>query len=378
MRLFFTDFQALAGADHVGFEVVPGFELLDGGVVAAGYGAEVVAVADFVVDPGGALGGGDGTALDYFATVLDAGGEHGFGLVAVDGILHLHELGGVVEGEAQDVTFSRDYVLVVLGVKVADIVDGDAEDFAYLGEVEVAVDAEGIDIDWHGLGVWTEAVLVGVVHGVHGAYHGGDVAAGFAGEVFVDGPEVAFTIGTFDGFVDVAGAAVVGRYGQRPVPEDAVGVLEVAGGGIGRGEGIHALVDVGIDLEAVAKAGAVHELPDAFGAYAGFRTGVHGAFDYGDVLELQREVVATEGLLEDGHVVVGQAQDLCHTAGHFLRVEDHVVLHGLVVGEADEGVHVTQATYEGGVRDVGGEADGVHVVLLAGGVTGGAVHVPGH
>ena len=62
--------------------------------------AKVVAGLDLVVDPRCALGGGDGAALDYLAAVLYLGGEHLIGLIAVDGILHVHEGAGVVEGEA--------------------------------------------------------------------------------------------------------------------------------------------------------------------------------------------------------------------------------------------------------------------------------------
>ena len=54
-RLSLTDLQALAFADHVGFEVVPGLEVFDGGVVLFGDFAEVVTALDFVIDPRGTL-----------------------------------------------------------------------------------------------------------------------------------------------------------------------------------------------------------------------------------------------------------------------------------------------------------------------------------
>ena len=229
--------------------------------------------------------------------------------------------------------------------------------------MQVAVDFEGVHVGGHVHDLRDKTVLLVVAEGVHGTDEGRYVAAGFAGEVVVDGPEVGAPAGPPDGFVDIAGAAVVGGDGQVPVAEDAVGVLQVAGGCIGGFERVEAFIDVGVDFQPVTLGRGVHELPHTLCAGAGDGDGVEGGFDDCHVLEFLRHIVFVEGLLEDGHVVIRQAEHDGHLGWHLLGVEDHVVLDRLVVGEGDVGVHVGQPFEEDRIRYVRGEMDGVHVVL---------------
>ena len=359
-------------------------------MVLAGNLAQVVTGFDRVVHPGagggrasagrpggtagGATGGrgGGGAAVGHFFRKQDVG------LVAGDGVLQVQEGGGVVEGKAEHDVFRRprDDVFVVLGIQVTHVVDGNAQHFADLGHVEIAVHVEGVYIHGNGHWICLEAVFLGIGEGVHGAHHGRNIAAGFPGQVVVDGPEVPFSAGALDGLVHVPGAAVIGRYGQRPVPENPVGVPQVAGGGIGRQERIHPLVHVGIYPQPVIDGRAIHELPGAAGPRRRFRPGIQRAFDDGHVLEFQWKVVPAESLLEDGEVIGRQAHHLRHFPRHFLRVQHHVVFHALIVRKADEGVHFLQPAHEHRVRNVGSEHHRVHVIFRLAGTAAAAVHVP--
>ena len=121
----------------------------------------------------------------------------------------------------------------------------------------------------------------------------------------------------------------------------------------------------------------MHELPHACRAHAGDGDRVQGRFDDGHVFEFQRQAVTAEGFFEDRHVVLGQAEDLSHLGGHFLGVEDHVILDGLIVRQLDEGVHPLEALDEDAVRNFRGKADAVHVISLSLRVFPGlAVEVP--
>ena len=120
----------------------------------------------------------------------------------------------------------------------------------------------------------------------------------------------------------------------------------------------------------------MHELPHAGRSHAGNRHRIQGRLDDGHVLEFQGKAILAEGFLKDGHVVLREAEDLAHAGRHLLGVEDHVVLHGLVVGQLDERIHLLQPLDEDPVRDLRGEMDTVHVILALGVLTDLAVQVP--
>mgnify|MGYP003499591179 CR=1 FL=1 len=123
-----------------------------------------------------------------------------------------------------------------------------------------------------------------------------------------------------DGLLYIAGAAVVGCNGEGPVAEDLVQVAEEMGGGIGGLVGVAAFVDDGVDLQAVVLAGAVHELPQAGGTGARGGVGVHGAFHNGQVLQFLGDLVAAQRVLEEGVVVLAEAQHDIQTARHILEI----------------------------------------------------------
>ena len=107
-----------------------------------------------------------------------------------------------------------------------------------------------------------------------------EVLAGIAkgpGPVLVDdggevGPVTAF------GSSHSGLAVVVGGHGQGPVAQFPVGVFQIAGGGVGSGDGVQAFINGAAHPELVGPAGPGHELPDSGGALAGAGSIVEGGF----------------------------------------------------------------------------------------------------
>ena len=259
-----------------------------------------------------------------------------------------------------------DDVVDILRIEVLQLGLGHAHHRLDLVEMEVAADHEGVGLHRHARLLRRDAVFAIIGHRVHRAHESGHIAARLTREVFVDAPEVAAAVRAADGLGDVAGAAVVGADGQGPVAEGAVGVAQIARGGLDGLLDVQALIHEGIDLQAVAHARLVHELPDAARAGAGCRHGVQHRLDDGHVLELLREAVAEQDVLEDREIIAAQAEHAAHLGGHALGIEDDVVLDDIVVGQRDEGIHRRQAAHHLGVGDVGREAHGVHVVFVDG------------
>ena len=267
-------------------------------------------------------------------------------------------------------------VLVVLGIEIPYVGQGNAQHFADLAEMQVLVDMEGIYIGGEGHGSRLQAIFIGIAESVHGTHHSRNISAGFARKIGVNAPEIPAATGALDGLVHIAGTAVVGGNGQGPVPENAVGILEIAGCGIDGGDGIHSLIGVRIYAKAITDGRAVHKLPHSLGSHAGFRPGIESTFDDGYILELQRKVVAAEGLLDDGEIILGKAHHLRHFSRHLLRIQDHKILDRFVEGEGDEGIHFLQAAHQHRIRHIRSEHHGVHIVLLPARDAGLAVHIP--
>ena len=223
-----------------------------------------------------------------------------------------------------------------------------------------------VHIDGHGHGLCDQPVLRGIAEGIHGAHHGRYVPARFPRQVLVHVPEIGFSAGPLNGFVHIPGAAVIGRYGQRPVLENAVGVPQIAGGGIYRQYGIHALIDKRIDPESVAFGGTIHKLPLAQSAHTGLCPRIERTLNHGQILQFFRKVVAAESFLVDGHIILRQAHHLSHLPGHLLRIKNHVILYRLIVGERNERIHGRQPPHEHRIRDIRGKTHGIHIVLFPG------------
>jgi hypothetical protein len=88
--------------------------------------------------------------------------------------------------------------------------------------------------------------------------------------------------------LDLPLTGVVGRESQVPVAEHPVEVFQVRRGGMGRLLGVGALVDPGIDAEAVAPAGSGDELEDPLGLRSGVRVRLERAFDVSHEDEILR------------------------------------------------------------------------------------------
>ena len=209
-----------------------------------------------------------------------------------------------------------------------------------------------MDVD--GIGTYGEVdargaqTVVGVVvHDIDDGDESRDIASCFARKVGVDLPEVgpaalvggrrAIT-GACDGFVDIAGAAVVGGNGELPVTEDDVEVVEVAGGGDGGFVWVATVVDHGVDFEVIELAGGVHELPEAGSADARSSLWVHGALNNGEVFEFLGNGIAVEGFLEEGVVELAEGEHHIETGRHVLEIETYERADLVVVCERYDGM----------------------------------------
>ena len=158
-----------------------------------------------------------------------------------------------------------------------------------------------------------------------------------------------------DGLAHVAGAAVVGGDGQRPVAEDHIVVLEQTGGGPAGGQRVETLIHVGGHFQAVHLGRVVHELPHTLGPGARDGAGVEGRFDDSHGLEFLRQTVFVEDLLEQRHVVGREADDAGGGHRHPLGVADDGVLDSLVELHGDERVHLLEPVDVHLVGDVAGQ-----------------------
>ena len=210
-------------------------------------------------------------------------------------------------------------VVDILRVEFLQFLLMDADHLAYLAEMEVPPYLEGIDMGRHPHRLGHYAVFFVVSHRVQGSDEGRHVSAGLFGQIGIYGPEV-IAASLADGFVDIAGSAVVCGYGEAPVPEDVVLVPQIACRRIGGLFDIKPLVNVRVYLQSIGLGGIVHELPHAFRSCSGDGNRVERRLDDGHRLEFLRQPVPVEYVLEDGHVVRTQAEYMCHLGGHLLGV----------------------------------------------------------
>ncbi len=210
-------------------------------------------------------------------------------------------------------------------------------------------------------------MLVVVVHHIGGGDEAGHISAGFARQIGVNRPEVfPLLAGTSHGFVHVAGAAVVGGDGERPVFVDFVELAEIAGCGFGGAHRVAAFVNECVDLQAEAACGREHNLPQAGGAGTRHGVGVERRFDYGEIFQFDGEPFAFERFLEDRHVVEAHAEHAFHKAALFAGVHVDVGAHNRVEGELHDRGDGFQALYQ---LFVGGGYVGSRVnILVEGGV----------
>ena len=135
---------------------------------------------------------------------------------------------------------------------------------------------------------------------------------------FPQGPEIRVAR-PLDSALNGNGPAVVSRHGQVPVAEGLIQLLEVPSRRARRFRGVLTLVHPAVPLEAVKRACAEHELPDALGALVREREGVKGAFTGGEVDQVLRQPRLAQ-LVRD-HLLVNAA-----ALEHHLHIMPRVLL----------------------------------------------------
>jgi len=258
-KTFLTYADAPSGTDVIALDAVQASELLDGYSIALGDTSECISRPDFVVF--GSLGVGASVAHGHGSPLV----QILLGIEVVDAVLTFDEGGGHVVGQAQGIypAVARNQVLLVLGVQAAELFDVDVADTCHLLQVQVLVDMDGVgngrQLRFHR----TDAVFAIVGHDIVGCNEARHIAAGFFREERVEFPIVGSTTGTADGFVHVAGTAILGCQYQVPVLIDGIQVLEVTHGcpsGLLR---VETFFHQAVGFQTVAFAGAEHELPQA-------------------------------------------------------------------------------------------------------------------
>ncbi len=161
-----------------------------------------------------AVSGGDGGAgggLDDIATCVQ------LGIMVDDGVFVGYVAVGLDVGEHECVGMdvSGDDVGAILGVEYTQFVHGYAHDVRNLLEVNALIDVYGVGDYGARCQCRRDVVVVVIGHRVIGGYECRDVVACFARQEGVYFPEVFFaSAGASQCLIDVAGAAVVGGYGQ--------------------------------------------------------------------------------------------------------------------------------------------------------------------
>ena len=104
---------------------------------------------------------------------------------------------------------------------------------------------------------------------------------------------------------DASLSAVVGSSHAKPVTVFLIGVFQVLAGCPGGFFHMIALVDIGVDFEAVLPSGGLHELPHASGSCRTTCKGVQVAFYHGKVFEVIGEAVLFQYRFDEGEEAVG-------------------------------------------------------------------------
>ena len=307
-------------------------ELLDRAVEFLGDAAERVASFDGVVgDAVDAVGTADGSHfrhVDLRTAVIDEAVR----FVGIDGLLKVDEHARFLGGQTERIGGSaRKDVPRVLRVEAAQFVHGDVQILADLLEVHALGGADGVGQHRFLNGRLADAVLFTVVHGVVGGNEDRHVVACLAGQVGIDGPEIAFAAGTADGFVDITAAAVIGSDDEVPIMIDGVHAAQETARGVGRFDGVHTFVHQRVDLQSEQLAGGGHELPQSGGTHVRAGDGIEGGLDDRQVLQFVRQVVSCQGFFEDREVVLAHAHHACYLFGAALDVSHNEGAHTFVV-----------------------------------------------
>ena len=107
-------------------------------------------------------------------------------------------------------------------------------------------------------------------------------------------------------------------------------------GGIAALNGVAALVHEACHLEAVKLARGNHELPQSSSSGTTDSLGVEGRLDDGQVLQLQRQLIGFESLLEDWDIEVGSPEHNAHGAAQTTGVLVYEATHDLVIRHLDD------------------------------------------
>ena len=178
--------------------------------------------------------------------------------------------------------------LLVHRIEQLDGVERDAGDLRQLSRRAAAGEVDSVRRDRYVDRRGAYVVLPVVLHAIEGGDEEGDVGPSLAWEIGKDLPEVLLPSGAANRLIDIAGATVVGRYGEHPVPVEGVHVLEVLAHSAGGLAGVHTLVDDRIDRETVDLTGAEHKLPESCRPHPRDGGGIECTLDDSEVLQLQR------------------------------------------------------------------------------------------
>ncbi len=233
----------------------------------------------------------------------------------------------------------RDNVVFVLRVERAKGRELSPDEVGDLLKVHLAPDVDRVRKFGQGAGCGLDSEFGVVMERIEGANHRGDVVARLGREIRVDRPVIGLALGVSYGLTDIAIAAVVGADRQGPVAEHAVGVAKVAGCRIRGLDYIHSLVYERVDLEPEVAPGRVHELPHSLRPHLRGRARVQVRFDYRERAEFERDIVAVEGLLDHGHIVVAEPEDTAHFLAILLRIADDEPADYLVVRQVQGRSH---------------------------------------
>ncbi len=251
-------------------------------------------------------------------------------------------------------------IFAELRVEHSDFLHGNLEHIGYLLEVDTLRHLYGIGdkrvFDQCGL----DAVTVVIIHHIVCGDECGEIAAGFGEKIVVNFPEVFFaSAGTAQGFVNIAGAAVVGSDGKRPVTVYSVELLEVFHGVVRGQARVAALVHERIHLKAEIKGRSRHELPETHGPGARYGVGVDGAFYHRQILKLQRHFLLHELFHEYAAVIVVKGEHVAHKVAALAQIHVDELAYNLVVGHLYLGGEAGEEVFVFGcIADVAGAVGG--------------------
>ena len=270
------------------------------------------------------------------------------------------------------VIVAGDYVAAELRIEHAEFLDGYVEHVADLLECYAVGHAHAVGEQWLLGKARTDVVILKIGHHIVGCNECRHIAASFARQIFIYFPEVAhLAFGgscTAQRLIHLAGTAVIGGYGKRPVVVDVIKILEIFGGFLARAIWVATLIYERIDFEAQALGGAHHKLPQTGSTHARHGVGIDGRFYHGQIFQFERQTLALECILKDGHIIETHAEHLLHEGATAIDVHLYIVLHHRVKRHLYGGghglkscdIHIIAHLHVLGVVDIGVE----HGVVL--------------